>query len=460
MRSPGPSAELSRTLEDAPYPSSVQGWSAVFVLSLLYLLSMMDRNLMALLADAVGRDLRLGDVELGLLYGAAFAVLYSVAGLPLGWAIDRYPRRFVIWLGVVGWSLATTYCGLSRNFFELFASRAGVGIGEAALVPGSQSIIADLFPPSRLALPMSVYGLGNKVGGGLSFIIGGALTVLFPAAASFHILGLGEMKGWQMVFIVAGLPGLLISFIMFAIPEPERRRRSSGEETAKTTFGDYGRFIKKNFRFSFGYHTGSITTMMVSTSISTWTPTYFARVHGWGTDRIGSLLGIAMLVGPLIGIPLHGHFADRLFRAGRSDAHLHYFKVVLLMAIAPAMLVYVVPNPWMALALVALSQGLFAAYLGLLSTSLQLMVPGDLRGKAASVALLIVGIGGMSLGPPLIGFLTDYVFGDRQKIGLSMAVSIGLLLPLTIAILSLAQKPMREHLSVVASRPDAGASHG
>jgi MFS family permease len=129
------------------YPAPVQGWSAAFVLSFLYILSLLDRNIMVLLSEPVARDLGLSDFQLSLLYGPGFALLFAIAGLPLGWAIDRYSRRVVIWSGVLFWSLATMACGLGRNFGELLTARAGVGVGEAALVPGSQSILADMFPP-------------------------------------------------------------------------------------------------------------------------------------------------------------------------------------------------------------------------------------------------------------------------------------------------------------------------
>ena len=437
------------TTDHDSYPPSAQGWGAVGVLCVLYVLSLMDRNIMALLADAVGSELQLSDVELGLLYGAAFAIVYSIAGLPLGWAIDRFNRRVVIWAGVVCWSLSTVACGLSRNFAALFAARAGVGAGEAALVPGSQSILADMFPPDRLALPMSVYGLGAKIGGGLSFIIGGVLTVLFPVHQTFEILGLGTLKGWQLVFIAAGLPGLVISFAMFAIPEPARRRLSTPRASGKSTYGDYIRYMKENFRFFFGYHAGNIALLAVSNGISTWTPAFFSRVHGWSTDQIGSWLGLAMLIGPLIGIPIHGAVADHLFRRGKRDAHLYYFKRVLLASAVPAALAYVVESPWVALALITIAQSLLTGYIGLLSTSLQLMVPGDLRGKAASVALLIVGLAGMAFGPSLVGILTDRIFVDRSQVGSSLIVCIAVGLPLASALFGLAQKPMREHLKVI-----------
>jgi len=432
---------VSTGAHDNSYPPTAQAWGAVAVLCVLYTLSFVDRNLLSLMAVSIAQDLNLTDAQLGVLYGAAFSVCYAVMGLPLGWALDRYSRRLIIWGGVVFWSFATMVCGLSYNFAMLFTARAAVGAGEAVLIPGSQSVLADTFPPGRLALPMSVFAVGAKIGGGVSFILGGLLAMLFPVSDVFSVPLLGHLKGWQLIFIVAGLPGLIISLAVFAIAEPVRQhvpaRRAGG-----ATYGDYFRFMADNARFYIPHHIGIVGIMIIVNAINAWTPAYFVRVYDWKMDQVGFWLGLALAIGPVVGIPFHGAISDKLFQGGRRDGHLHYLKYMLCLAAVPSALVYLVPSPWVSLALVCVSQAIIAAYIGILPTSLQLMVPGDLRGKGASIAMLIGGVGGMAVGPSLIPFLTAHLFHDQTKIGLSLALCAVALFPFNAWLLSQAQKPM------------------
>jgi len=428
------------------YPTPAQAWTVVAILCFLSTMSFVDRNLLPLLSVTIAKDLQLTDTQIGALSGIAFGTFYAAASLPYGWALDRYSRRCVIWSGVFVWSLATMACGLARNFAAIFTARAVVGSGEVALNPGSQSIFADIFPPERLALPMSVYGLGARMGGGASFIIGGFLAALIPVNEVYQILGVGAVKGWQVIFLIAGLPGLFISFVMFAIPEPPRRHLPSRGST-HTTYMDYFRFMAGQIRFFLAHHAGVITIVAATNAIIAWTPAFFMRSYGWRTDQVGFWLGIAFAVGPLIGIPLHGALVDRLFRRGRLDAHHFYLKSMLLVATLPAALVYLVPSPWVAIGLLCLSQGLTAGYIGVLPAALQLMIPGNLRGKGASVASLISGFVGMSMGPTLTSFVTQHVFHDPNKVGMSIAISTAILMPAAALLFTIAQKPMAQRLA-------------
>lgn len=440
VKSPVPSAPASHS---DPWPPARQAWTVVIVLLLLYVVSLLDRNIIALLAEPIREDLDLSDLRLSLLLGPAFAVSYAVGALPLGWAMDRYSRRFVVWCGVTVWSIASVASGLSRNFWQLFVSRSFVGAGESVLVPGSQSILADMFPPERLALPISIYSLGSKIGQGLSFFIGGLLTAAIIPAASYAVPFLGEIRGWQAIFIIVGLPGVLLALLVYLFPEPPRRRRLESGAGSPTGYGDYLRYAKRNARFLVSIHVAGVITTMVVAALAAWTPVYFMRTYHWPVDQVGLWLGVVIVAGPVTGLPLHGWIADRLFRRGVRDAHTRYLVWMILAAAGPLVGAYLVGNPWLSLALLCLGQAAIAAYVGLMPTALQLMVTGDLRGKAASVLLLATSLGGVSVGPMVVAAVSDWLMDDPEQIGRALAICVGFSLPVAALFYGMTLKPLR-----------------
>lgn len=435
---------MPRSVIEKIFPALDPGWIAVYILFFLYILSFVDRNILVLLSEYIAKDFGLSDFELSLLYGPAFAIVFALAGLPLGWAMDRFSRRVVIWACVCVWSLTTAACGLARDFPQLLLARAGVGAGEAGLTPGSQSILADMFPPHRSALPFSVFGLGGKMGAGLSFILGGFLIQLVPPSAVYDIFLFGERKGWQVIFLIVGLPGLLLALAIFLIPEPPRNRvLTVSDGQSAVSYREYLAYFSNNIRFFGNHHLAIILMMVVMTGIQTWTPSFLIRNFGWTAQDAGVWLGAALMVGSLIGIPIHGVLADRLFQGGRKDAHLVYMRYAVTLGTVPAAAAYFMPNPWISLVLIGISVGLIIAYIGLFPAALQYMVPGNMRGKAASIGLIAGGLGGMALGPVVVAVLTESVYGDPNMVGLSLATCMLIFLPLTCVALKFAEQPMR-----------------
>lgn len=434
------------TSDTAPYPTPRVGWLAVLILSLLYVLSMLDRNILTLLAVPIQRDLQISDFQLSLLYGIAFALFYCTAALPLGWAIDRYRRRTVIYWCVTCWSVSTGVCGLAMSFPVLFAARAGVGAGEAVLVPGSNSILSDLFPPDRLALPLSVYAVGAKVGQSLSLIIGGALTAIIVPTTLYALpFANAALKGWQLIFLVVAAPGFLLAFLIFAFPEPRRRFRPANG-TPTRGYDYYFRFIAGHRRLFIAHHLGYLLFLAVSVALTSWAPAFLQRAHGMSASQVGAQLGGALLIGSLIGMPLHGMIVDRLFRRGIADAHLRYMIVVAAIGTPIGVAAFAVGNPQVSILLIGLFMCVICAYSSLPMVVLQLFVPGDLRGKAASTLLLINGVAGISLGPMTVAILTEYVFHDPNKVGWGIAICAATFLPIAALSFAFALKPLRQTL--------------
>jgi MFS family permease len=196
--------------------------TALAVLTAVYVLNYLDRQILSILAEDVKRDLALSDAQLGFLYGTAFAVFYAVFGLPLGRLADTWTRTRLLTGGLGLWSAMTALSGLARSFTQLALARFGVGVGEASANPAAFSLIADYYPPERRATALALYQAGLYVGSGLGLGIGGLVVArwdgVWGAAAPFGL------HGWQVAFFIVGIPGLLLAPLVARLVEPERGR--------------------------------------------------------------------------------------------------------------------------------------------------------------------------------------------------------------------------------------------
>ena len=195
-------------------PSALSAWYAVIVLLFAYVLSFVDRIIMSLLVIPIQKDLDISDTQMGLLMGLAFAIFYTVVGIPIARLSDVKSRKIIVSIGIFLWSIMTAVCGLARSFLELFLARIGVGVGEATLSPAAYSMIADYFPENKLGKAIAVYQSGALFGSGIAFIIGGAIVGLIVNSSATSLPFLGELQPWQLAFIIVGLPGVLMALVI------------------------------------------------------------------------------------------------------------------------------------------------------------------------------------------------------------------------------------------------------
>ena len=213
------------------YPSSRSAWTAVAVLSLTYMFSLMDRQILFLLIEPIKQDLNITDTQVGLLTGVAFAVVYTVMGIPFGRLADLWVRKYVIIMGVSIWSVLTIVSGFSKTFTHLFFARMGVGLGEAGLTAPAYATIADLFPPKKLAFAMSIFVLGGSIGSALSMLLGGMAIGFVESLGSVSLPWLGELQPWRLVLIIVGLASLLVVIPLALMVEPKRHGKVARKET-------------------------------------------------------------------------------------------------------------------------------------------------------------------------------------------------------------------------------------
>ena len=217
-------ADLGQSLSKSDdYPKPLYSWYVVGILMLAYTNSFIDRQILSLLIEPIQRDLEINDTQISLLAGLAFAIFYTVMGVPIARLADQKNRRTIILWGISIWSILTATCGLAKNFWHLFFSRMGVGVGEATLSPAAMSMISDYFPVTKIARAISIYSMGVYFGAGLALIIGGLVVKLVSETENIVIPFIGEVFSWQITFFYVGLMGLPIFLLLLTIKEPRRR---------------------------------------------------------------------------------------------------------------------------------------------------------------------------------------------------------------------------------------------
>lgn len=392
-------------------------WGMLAILVVAAILSFVDRQILSLLVEPIKRDLHIDDFAMGLLAGPAFAIFYAVAGIPLGWLADRVDRGRLMATGIAAWSLMTALSGFAGNFVHLFIARIGVGVGEATLGPAAHSIIADRFDKARLPLAMSIYGTGVALGAGLAFALGGQVVALASGPARALPL-VGNLAPWQLTFVLVGLPGLLVALALVLIVR-DPRERSVGERPAP--LAGLGDFWQSRRSLILLYVAGVSLLGAAGFANLLWLPSVFVRNFGWTAPQIGTVIGLMLMTLGVGGVLLCGFIATRIVRAGRSDGALIVTAGAAMVSVPFAMST-LIPDATTTLLLVAPGILVSSAYVGLGPAIVQAATPPELRGRVAAFALMITGLLSMIVGPVGVGAVTTYVFGDPQKVGVSLAV--------------------------------------
>ncbi len=442
---PAAASSIANPAHEPPYPAPVVAWYATIVLAFMYWVSILDRFIISLLVDPIKRDLGISDVQFAMLHGVAFAITFSLFGLLLGTLADRLNRRWVIFAGVTVWSLATAACGLAQQFWHLLLARVGVGVGEATLNPCASSMIADLFPRHKLTTAMAVYGMGATFGSGCAFFFGGVIVDAVSQTQSIVIPVIGAMRSWQAVFIIVGLPGALLSLLIFTLPEPIRRgRRATGNSIPwRKSYSELLKFIGMRRRFFLCHYAAFALASAIITGGGVWYPAHMARTFGWSATKIGLALGIALSAAGFIGQLLCGRVVDSMFRRGYRDAQFRWYALCLLVATPIGVIATTSANPWV----FVVGLGSFLILTSSLSacgiTALNLVTPNELRGTGVAFWAATSGLLGGSAGPILIAVAARQ-FQGAAGLGYGTATVIGIFCPLAAMFLALGFRAMRE----------------
>lgn len=423
------------------YPPGRVGWRAVSVLTVLYWFGTLDRQVAALLVPLIKADLHLTDSQVSLIPGLAFGLAFMVMSLPIGWLVDRVNRRLILFVGVLTWSLAAIGSGLSRNFVQLFMARSVVGGSEATINPTAYSLLSDLFPPSKLTLPLSIFTLGGNLGSGTSFMLGGAVIGLLSSSGGVTLPVLGHLASWQAAFVLTGLPGLVLAFLVWTFPEVRRQKSSAAKD--ESSFSDLGNQYRRHTAFYVLHNLAMAMIMAFAVGLQSWNSAYLSRQFGWELAEIGFWLGLTQVLSSLLGLWFHGWAVDKIFSGGRHDAHLAYFGLMSALAFPFGVAAYLMPSAVGAITCYSISYFLVMAFASIGPSALQIATPPRLRGKATAVYMIVLSILGTILGPIIVAGFTDFVFQDESKLGYSMALFAGLTTSIAAFSCWLGRSPMR-----------------
>ena len=367
------------------------------------LLNYMDRWVAASAAPLIQKELNINDALFGLL-GTAFLLVYAVAALPFGFWGDRGVRKTVIGVGVAIWSVATLFTGFARTYFQLFLSRAVVGVGEASYYPAGTSLLSDYFPKDQRSRAMSLWGAGSTVGIAIGFAGGGFIA---------------ERLGWRSAFFFAAVPGLLFAGLAFAMREPLRgSAEDRGPAVGKTHEANLASFLNL-LRIPTLRATIIAQTLLffVLASNAFWLPSYLQRRFAMTPGKAGLLAGTVIVLGGLIGTLAGGWLADR--RSLRTPrAHLEvgiagFLAGAVLITIALLSPMNIGPVPIL-VPMFLLTTVCLYLYSGPFTAVSQNVVSPGLRASAVTMLLFVSHVFGDSHSTFDVGVLSDHLGHNLQ----------------------------------------------
>ena len=391
--------------------TSAMTWYVVVLLCLAQIMGNIDRMALAVLLPAIKKSFLFSDVELGLIAGVAFSVSYSIAGIPIARLADRYSRRAVLGVSVIAWSAMTAATGMAHNFWQLFATRAGIGVGEAGCVPPSHSMIVDLVPRSRRAVVLGLYTASQPFGAMLGLVLGGWL---------------GSLIGWRLSFASFGVAGVVLAMVyLLTTREPARSAVALQAIARRESFTHSISVLMKRRSYALTL-AGLAFSGFVMFGLLQWLPSYYIRTFERGAGGVGTYFGMAYGLGAMVGILGGGLIGDRLCA---RDARWPLWMASGAYAFSlPAMLgaIYV-SNFYISMTLIFVAFAILSSCYAPIYAMIQAVSPPHLRALAVSLTLFAASIVGSGLGPVLVGFTSDmahaHAASNPLRVGLLTAIA-------------------------------------
>jgi predicted MFS family arabinose efflux permease len=381
-----------------PFPTRYV-WYVIVLLSVVNVFNYMDRMALSVLMPAIKADLELSDGQLGLLTGFAFALFYALCGIPIARLADRGSRKTIIAIALATWSVMTALSGTAQNFWHLFATRVGIGAGEAGCIPPAQSLICDYVPLKRRSSVFAIHSFGLYVGMMLGMGLAGWL---------------GETIGWRLAFMSLGLPGVVLAAVVaLTLREPVRgtfdvvqEPRRDASPPLRLTIGTL--LSCETYRLLALF---MVINGFVQSGLNQWWPSFYARSFELPRSSIGVYLGVALGVGSGVGLLVGGMLANRV---ARRDVKLPLAlgAACTLAALPAAIISLVVGSASVSLLLVLLTSILWCASNGPALASMYSVVAPRTRALAGAIAIFATAVLGAGLGPLVVGLLSDLLAPD------------------------------------------------
>jgi len=417
---------------------------ALFLLLTIYIFNFIDRQVINILAEPIKNDLGLADWQLGLMSGFAFAIFYTVLGLPIARLAERNSRPLIISTALAAWSGFTVLSGFAQNFVQLVLARIGVGVGEAGCTPPAHSLIADYVPKEKRASALAFYSMGTPIGGLIGTALGGVIA---------------DAYGWRAAFLVCGAPGLVLALIaVLTLVEPRAKAVVTAvKERAQTgaTFGETLGVLLQKRTFWFIAFAAAIKAF-IGYGHAPFTASFFLRNHGpeigamaaqtsvgltsafasvgldWEVklQTLGFLaLALALVsgLGGALGAYLGGQIADRY---GAKDLRAYVSVPAIAAVVTIPFYIFAVTTdyPLLGIATFTLNGILGTLWYGPVYATAQTIVPPQMRATSSAILLFIINLIGLGLGPLLVGVLSStlagpFGFGDAEGVRWALIIS-------------------------------------
>lgn len=361
------------------------------LLMLIFIINMVDRQLIAVLSPAIKADLNLSDTQLGLLKGFAFILIYSFIGLPIAHLADRFSRVNIITSSLAVWSFFTLMCGFAQNFWHLLIGRFGFGIGAAGCTPAAHSLIANYFPTSERAIALTLYTLSIPIAQMLTFILGSWFTTHW---------------GWRSTLIIFGVFGLLLTLFRFVVKEPKREIPQASAKHLNTIT------LRSGLSHLFSIPSLRILCLAAGlgafgvSGLTSWVIDFFVRSERLNYNYISTAIGLAYGIFGCAGMVLGSYFAGRLAKFNTS----YYLKLpglALLTCVPILALALWLESISMVFSFISLTIFLMYSFQGTVFALIPSIVPENLRSRASAMLIFAMNMLGAGLGPLVVGVISD-----------------------------------------------------
>jgi MFS family permease len=374
--------------------SQARRYYVLTILTAAYALNFLDRTIFNVLIEPIKKEFALSDTTMGLLAGFGFVLFYSLLGIPIARLADRVNRRNIIAVAFAFWSAMTFLCGMASSVTSLALARIGVGIGESAGTPASQSLVADLFDKNERPRALGIYAIGTYLGVFLGYFIGGWVN---------------QHYGWRMAFFAAGLPGLALAAILWlTVAEPKRGAMS--ESFVPERLGPTLGFLVTQPSFVIVL-IGFCLTTYTNYATAAWIPPFLARVHHLSSAEIGTYAGTFKGLAGMAGTLLGGFVVAQVSR--RDDRWKLWAPAITSGLAGPVFAVCMLTQDFATMvAMLALTSFLVGFHLGPIFAIAQTVAKPSMRALASALIALTATCFGQGVGPLAVGVVNDALKGS------------------------------------------------
>jgi MFS family permease len=395
-----------------PVPQATAAWLSVLVLSVISIVSWIDRSILSLLVTPIEHDLGLSDSQFGLLFGMGFVVVYVVAGFPIAMALDRGNRKWILTGAVLLWCASTIAAAFANSFAALLITRSGVALGEATLMPAALSMISDFFPHSRRRLPTVVFMTVVIISGTGAYLIGGLV-----AGWATHVGVWNQLVSWRLTLIIVGAMGIAPAAALSLTREPSRSAPPVGSAIAVGTWKHFRGYAPLYVCMFVG--TGLLT--MMAQASGAWLPTLLTRDFGLQPVKTGALTALTFAPPGVLAVTLVPALVGR--RAGRA-AVLRLLALALLACAVSLPFALAVHGGALTLILAAgafamLGQGAMATLVAML---IQAVTPSSMRARMLALFYSSMSLISVGVAPLATASIASHFFVGPKALGGGLSV--------------------------------------